>query len=133
MSPRYIKILSSMLLLALSAAFGLEQASGGVLPGWHQISPYDASAWSVLLFASAFGQLVFLYCADCLKCRIWGDFILQAGGLLLIVLSGAFMARYPPLTWPMGALPVAGLLFLFAGRIYGRESRRKLEERQKND
>lgn len=81
----------------------------------------------------AAGQAALLRCSDCLKCRTWGDLLLQLSGLVLLIIGLMFIAAYPPFSWLMGAFPILGMLFVLVGRILGNESRRLLAGKEHDE
>lgn len=127
MQAQILKISSSFVLLGAAGAFAAESLGYDVLDNFAAISRYDAPVWAMVLIGLAVLQLWLLRCSDCLKCRVWGDFVLQLSGLVLLIIGMAFVAVYPPFSWLMGLFPVLGLLFLFAGRYWGEQTRRQLK------
>lgn len=126
MQAKTLKISSSFVLFAAAAAFAAETLGYDVLNHFATVSRYDAPAWALVLIGLAVVQLWLLRCSGCLKCRVWGDFVLQLSGLVLLMIGTAFVAAYPPFSLFMGVFPMLGLLFIFTGRICGNRTRSQL-------
>lgn len=127
MKALVVKWLSVVLLLSTVLAFYL-----GWLPPYHSFTPIDSWLWILGLGSLALLQIMLLIAKvhDCYRCRIWSDFTLQSAGLAFISLSGVFGAKYPPYSWAMGVFPIIGVLFLTVGRLFARQSRQRLREKQ---
>lgn len=99
------------------------------LPPYVTITPYAKYIWAVVLVFTALLQAVLTVANNkrkCLKCKVWGYFLLQLSGLLFLILSSIFGATYPPFSWAMGVFPVVGIAFILAGRTYSQETRDKI-------
>lgn len=125
-SAKNLKITAIVILYSVSAAFAAESYGIDALDNFAAVSPYDGCAWAALFLALATVQVWLLRCSECLKCRAWGDFLLQISGLCLLLIGFAFIAAYPPFSWFMGVFPILGMLFVFAGRMFGNNSRFRL-------
>ena len=121
-NPRILKTASSVILTAVAAAFVADGQGVDVLDNFIAVSGYDAYGWAALL-----------RCSECLKCRTWGDVLLQLSGLVLLVIGLMFIAAYPPFSWLMGVFPILGMLFVLVGRILGNESRRLLAGKEHDE
>ena len=132
-NPRILKTASSVILTAVAAAFVADGQGVDVLDNFVAVSGYDAYGWAALLLVLAAGQAVLLRCSGCLKCRTWGDLLLQLSGLVLLIIGLMFIAAYPPFSWLMGAFPILGMLFVLVGRILGNESRRLLAGKEHDE
>lgn len=132
-NPRILKTVSSVILTAVAAAFVADGQGVDVLDNFIAVSGYDAYGWAALLLVLAAGQAVLLRCSGCLKCRTWGDLLLQLSGLVLLIIGLMFIAAYPPFSWLMGAFPILGMLFVLVGRILGNESRRLLAGKEHDE
>lgn len=126
MNARVLKIASCFVLFAAAAAFAAESWGFDVLADFAVIGRYDAAVWAVMLMALSLLQVALLGASACLKCRVWGDFVLQLSGLALLIIGTAFAAEYPPFSWMMGVCPILGLVFIFAGRVLGDKTRGQL-------
>ena len=125
-NPKTLKTASSVILTAVAAAFVADGQGVDVLDNFIAVSGYDAYGWAALLLVLAAVQMALLRCSNCLKCRTWGDVLLQLSGLVLLVIGLMFIAAYPPFSWLMGVFPILGMLFVLVGRILGNESRKLL-------
>lgn len=99
------------------------------LPPYVMITPYAKYIWAAILVFTAFLQAGLTIANNkhkCLKCKVWGYFLLQLSGLLFLILSSIFGATYPPFSWAMGVFPVVGIAFILAGRTYSQETRDKI-------
>ena len=132
-NPRILKTVSSVILTAVAAAFVADGQGVDVLDNFIAVSGYDAYGWAALLLVLAAGQAVLLRCSGCLKCRTWGDLLLQLSGLVLLIIGLMFIAAYPPFSWLMGAFPILGMLFVLVGRILGNESRSLLAGKEHDE
>lgn len=132
-NPKTLKTASSVILTAVATAFVADGHGVDVLDNFIAVSGYDAYGWAALLLVLAAGQAALLRCSDCLKCRTWGDLLLQLSGLVLLIIGLMFIAAYPPFSWLMGAFPILGMLFVLVGRILGNESRSLLAGKEHDE
>lgn len=127
MNPKTLKISSCFVLILAAAAMAAEGLGHDVLDNFKSLSRYDPHGWAAVLFALAMAQMLLLYRArDCLKWRVWSDFVLQLSGLALLIIGGAAIAVYPPMSWMMGVFPMAGMLFAFSGSVWAKRTRKQL-------
>ena len=102
MSAVLVKFVSCVLLLVFGIMFGFD-----LVPPYYRVGTSDANSWAVALMTLALAQsaMTLLAMWDCIRCRVWSDFLLQITGLVFIILGGAFVTKYPPLTWAMWLFP----------------------------
>ena len=124
MSAVLVKFISCVLLLVFGIMFGFD-----LVPPYYRVGTADANSWATALMTLSLAQsaMTLLAMWDCIRCRVWSDFLLQITGLVFIILGGAFVTKYPPLTWAMWLFPLLGLLCLTTGREFSRYSRNKLQ------
>ena len=124
MSAVLVKFVSCVLLLVFGIMFGFD-----LVPPYYRVGTADANSWAVALMTLCLAQsaMTLLAIWDCIRCRVWSDFLLQITGLVFIILGGAFVTKYPPFTWAMWLFPLLGLLCLTTGREFSRYSRNKLQ------
>ena len=124
MSAILVKFVPCILLMVFGVMFAFN-----LVPPYFRVGTSDANSWTVTLLSLSLAQsaMTLLAMNDCIRCRVWSDFLLQITGLVFIILGGAFVATYPPFTWAMWVFPVMGLLCLTTGREFSRYSRDKLQ------
>lgn len=105
-----------------------------LLPNFHQFSDKDAGLWLLAFEVVSAIQVMLLVkvVSGCYICRVWSDCVLQVNGVLFILLSAAFAAKYPPFTWAMVVFPVLGVACLILGRIFSKKSRLRLQGHRQN-
>lgn len=110
-----INRMACAVLIATALAFVAEWCGFDVVADFVAVSRFDAPIWAVFLLALAYGQWR-LSGSSCDKCRLWGHFVLQLSGLVLLLLGLTFVAAYPPFSHLMAFFPMFGLYLIFAGR-----------------